>query len=257
MPNTIDIRRPALTLLGTEPYRAGFEYVLHALTKAPRRADGDGHPVVIFPGLASNGRAVAPLRRYCNALGYRAMDWGCGFNTGPRSDLETWLRELAEHTAQVMAPFGNSATLIGWSLGGLYAREVAKLMPTRVRQVITIGSPFNAERDHSNVGWAYRLFKRGGPRLDATLSARLRTAPDVPTTSIFSRSDGVVAWQTCTHDGVSDRVEDIEVRGSHIGMGWNPAVLKVIADRLAQRPGRWVPYATSQSGMRYAAPQQT
>ena len=157
--------------------------------------------------------------------------------------MQTWLHELAAHTARVMAPFGNSATLIGWSLGGLYAREVAKLMQPRIRQVITIGSPFNAERDHSNVGWAYRLLNRGGPSFDATLSARLRTAPDVPTTSIFSRSDGVVAWQTCTHDGVSDRIEDIEVRGSHIGMGWNPTVLKVIADRLAQRPGSWRPYA--------------
>ena len=243
MPNATDIPRPALRLLGIEPYRAGFEYVLHALAKAPQRAGGDGHPVIIFPGLASNGLAVAPLRRYCNALGYRAMDWGCGFNTGPRGDLEMWLRALTEHTGQVMAPFGNTATLIGWSLGGLYAREVAKLMPTRVRQVITFGSPFNAERDHSNIGWAYRLFKRGGPGLDAKLSARLRTPPDVPTTSIFSRTDGVVAWQTCTHDGASDCIEDIEVRGSHIGMGWNPAVLNVIADRLAQRPGRWVPYA--------------
>jgi hypothetical protein len=236
-------RRPPLRLLGAEPYRAAWELVAHALSKTPRQPPGDGHPVIIFPGLASNGHAVAPLRRHCTALGYRALDWGRGFNTGPQGAVEPWLRALSQHTRALIAPFAQSATLIGWSLGGLYAREVAKLIAPHVRQVITIGTPFNAERDHSNVGWVYRLLNRSRYRVDSELSARLRLAPAVPTTSIFSRSDGVVAWQTCRHDRVCDGVEDIEVRSSHIGMGWNPEVLKVIADRLAQQPGSWVPYA--------------
>lgn len=247
MPNTLAIRRPSLALLWTEPYRAAFEFVSHVLTRTPLRKEADGHPVIIFPGLASDGKTVAPLRRRCAALGYQALDWGRGFNSGPEGDVDEWVRALSEHTAGLIAPFGRKATLIGWSLGGLYAREVAKLIEPRIRQVITIGTPFNAERDHSNVGWVFRLLSGTGPAFDAALSTRLRTPPPVPTTSIFSRSDGVVAWQTCVHDVASKQVEDIEVRGSHFGMGWNPAVLNVVADRLAQRPGRWMPYASGRA----------
>jgi len=239
-----EIERPSLALLGFEPWRAAFEFASHKLgRKDATVAPGDGHPVIIFPGMASDGTATAPLRHHCESLGYRALDWGRGFNTGPQGDIDTWLAELAAHTARMLAPFDQSATLIGWSLGGLYAREVAKLLGPKVRQVITIGTPFNASADHTNVGWLFRLLSGESPKFDAALSARLGHAPDVPTTSIYSRSDGVVAWQTCLHDDASHEVQDVEVRGSHIGLGWNPAVLRVVADRLAQRPGHWLPYA--------------
>jgi pimeloyl-ACP methyl ester carboxylesterase len=199
--------------------------------------------VIIFPGLGGSGASVAPLRRHCQTLGYAARDWGRGFNSGPGTNADSWLSALADHTADLLAPFDQSATLIGWSLGGLYAREVAKLLGPQVRQVVTIGTPFNAEADHTNVGWLFRLLSGTSAVLDPALSARLRRAPAVPTTSIFSRTDGVVAWQTCKHDAPSNRIEDVEVRSSHIGMGWNPDVLRIVADRLAQRPGEWQPYA--------------
>ena len=240
------IERPSLALLGFEPWRAAFEFASHKLgRKGVPVAPGDGHPVIIFPGMASDGTATAPLRQHCESLGYKAFDWGRGFNTGPQGSIDTWLAELAAHTARMLAPFDQSATLIGWSLGGLYAREVAKLLGPKVRQVITIGTPFNASADHTNVGWIFRLLNGASPKFDPALSARLRRAPEVPTTSIYSRSDGVVAWQTCLHDAVSHDVQDVEVRGSHIGLGWNPAVLRVVADRLAQRPGHWRPYVAA------------
>ena len=237
------IERPSLTLLGTEPWRAALGFLAHALRTTSPAAEADGHPVIVFPGLGASGASVAPLRKHCEALGYAALDWGRGFNTGPDGDVDHWLSALADHTAGLLAPFDQSATLIGWSLGGLYAREVAKLLGPRVRQVITIGTPFNADADHTNVGWLFRLLSGAPAAFDPALSARLRRAPAVPTTSIFSRSDGVVAWQTCRHDAPSNRVEDVEVQSSHIGMGWNPAVLRIVADRLSQRPGRWRPYA--------------
>lgn len=239
-----EIERPSLALLGFEPWRAAYEFASHKLgRKGASAVAGDGHPVIIFPGMASDGTATAPLRRHCASLGYAALDWGRGFNTGPQGNIDAWLAELAAHTARLLAPFEQSATLIGWSLGGLYAREVAKLPGPNVRQVITIGTPFNASADHTNVGWIFRLLSGESPKFNPALSARLRHAPDVPTTSIYSRSDGVVAWRTCLHDDASHEVQDVEVRGSHIGMGWNPAVLRVVADRLAQRPGHWLPYA--------------
>ena len=160
--------------------------------------------------------------------------------------------ELKAHTEDLLKGFEHSATLIGWSLGGLYARELAKLLKPQVRQVITIGTPFNTSADHTNVGWLFRLLSDTATDIDPVLSARLRTPPHVSTTSIYSRTDGVVAWQTCRHDGVMPRVQDIEIEGSHLGMGWNPVVLAVIANRLSQRPGKWHRYAANDKPERLA-----
>ena len=162
MPSTasLEICRPPLTLLGTEPWRAALEFLafkVNGVTQKKMVPAGDGHPVIIFPGLATDNSAIAPLRDYCESLGYSTLDWGRGFNTGPKGDLDRWLEDLAGHTADLLGGHQEKATLIGWSLGGLYAREVGKLLAPQVRQVITIGTPFNAEADHTNVGWLFRL----------------------------------------------------------------------------------------------------
>jgi pimeloyl-ACP methyl ester carboxylesterase len=239
----IPIGKPALMLLGSEPWRAAKEFASLQSMPAHPAPKGDGHPVLIFPGLGAGGVALTPLRKHCEALGYTAFDWGRGRNTGPQGNLDVWMARLAAHAMSLLARFEQTATLIGWSLGGLYARELAKLLQPRVRQVITIGTPFNASADHTHAGWLFRLLSGSGMTFNRELSARLRGPPPVPTTSIYSRSDGVVAWQTCRHEEESNLVQDIEIDGSHLGMCWNPAVLNVVADRLAQRPGQWRPYA--------------
>jgi Alpha/beta hydrolase family len=236
------VTRPSLALLGAEPMRAALEFLSHKLTREEKSVPGDGHPVLIFPGLGADGRSVAPLRKVCESLGYTAFDWGRGYNTGPQGDVDEWLQNLANHTEVLLKDYHQTATLIGWSLGGLYARELAKLLRGRVRQVITIGTPFNADADHTHVGWLYRLLSNNTPAYEAAFAERLRTAPLVPTTSIYSRTDGIVAWQSCRHPIPGKAIQDVEIKGSHIGMGWNPAVMRVVADRLAQQPGRWRPY---------------
>lgn len=236
-----NVARPSLSLFGSEPLRAAVELAWHKISAPKPRRQGDGHPVLVIPGLGSDGLALAPLRAWCNSLGYEALDWQYGRNTGPKGDVDTWLRELAAHTESLLKPYRKRATLIGWSLGGLYARELAKLMTPRVRQVITLGTPFNLADDHTNVGWVLRLLNGPTAALDEQLSARLRQPPPVPTTSVYSRDDGVVAWQACRHEAPRTNVQDLEVEGSHLGMGWNPAVMEVVADRLSQRASRWRP----------------
>lgn len=236
------VQRPSLALLGVEPLRAAIEFAKNHLLKANPSTRGDGHPVVIFPGLGTDGVSVATLRQRCQSLGYEAFDWGQGYNTGPQGDLDTWLENLKSQVTQLLLPFDQPATLIGWSLGGLYARELGKLMAPRLRQVITIGTPFNAVSDHTNAGWLYRLLSGSSAAIDAALSERLRTPPPLRTTSIYSRSDGVVAWQTCRHETQSKLVQDIEVDGSHIGMCWNREVLDAVMDRLGQTTGTWRQY---------------
>lgn len=236
------VERPSWWMLGAEPFRAAIELASHLVGSRQTTTAGDGHAVVIFPGLGADGTSVAPLRSYCRELGYDAFDWGLGFNTGPKGDLDAWLGKLAEHVQALLAGHMLPATLIGWSLGGIYAREIAKLLTSRIRQVITIGTPFNATSDQTHAAWLYRVLNGKTPVLDRSLSERLRTPPRVPTTSIYSRSDGIVAWQTCRHEKRSRLTQDIEIKGSHVGMGWNRTVLQVIADRLAQPLTRWRQY---------------
>ncbi len=239
---TAPVERPSLALLGAEPFRAALEFAWHKLAATVATKSGDGHPVVIFPGLGADGASVAPLREHCRSLGYEAFDWGRGFNTGPQGDLDDWLETLRSEVSARVSKHGRPATLIGWSLGGLYARELGKLMAPQVRQVITIGTPFNADADHTHAGWLFRWLSGSSSTPGPAWSERLRTPPPVRTTSIYSRSDGVVAWQTCRHVRPSGLVHEIEVECSHIGMGWNRSVLAAAADRLGQSSGRWRRY---------------
>jgi pimeloyl-ACP methyl ester carboxylesterase len=229
--------------MGIEPLRAALEYVgMHLMNRRTMPA-GDGHPVVIFPGLATDRRATAPLKSFCEELGYTAHDWGRGFNTGPQGDVDAWLAELAGDVNRMTAGRPERITLIGWSLGGIYAREVAKCLQGRVRQVITIGTPFAGSAADTNVGLLYRMLNGQKAVVDADFSARLSAPPPVPTTSIYSRSDGIVAWQACIQPGGARHTENIEVDGSHCGLTWNSTVLAILADRLRQPEGAWRPYA--------------
>lgn len=229
--------RPPLTLLGTEPWRAAREFLKLKLLR-PRGPRGDGHPVIVFPGLGSDGRAVRPLREHCRRLGYAAHDWGRGFNAGPRGHVDDWMQQLADAMRGLPKSQGHNEppSLVGRSLGGLYARKLAKLPRFAVRRVITIGTPFNGRADQTHAGWLYRLLGGTPASNDALWHRHLRTPPPVPTTSVYSRSDGVVAWQTCRHDRndlAMPGVEDAGVQGSHLGMGRNPQVLRAVAERLA------------------------
>ena len=226
---------PPWTLLATEPLRAAWEYAEHCIQAKPRRQVGVAHhPIVIFPGLASNGLATGPLLRYCRALGHPSFDWGRGFNTGPSGHVENWLDELAAHTEALLEHEPGQASLIGWSLGGFYARELAKRIPHRVRQVITIGTPFNGDPSHSNVDWLFKLLNRSTVLDDARLSAELRKPPPVRCTALYSRADGIVDWDGCRHRDAGALYENVEIVGSHLGMGWNTDVQKVIKRQLAK-----------------------
>jgi pimeloyl-ACP methyl ester carboxylesterase len=233
------VEAPRWDLLATEPLRAAIEYLGMRLMTQDSLPKGDGHPVVIFPGLAAERQSLAPLEKFCNALGYAAYDWGRGVNTGPHSDVDGWIDELAQHVRELTSMHRRRISLIGWSLGGIYAREVAKKLHRQVRQVITLGTPSGDALELNHASWLYRLVNGGGPLLNEALMLRLRTAPPVPTTSIFSRSDGIVGWQACLQDGTRNDLENIEVRGSHCGLGWNSEVLEIIAGRLSQPEGAW------------------
>lgn len=233
-----DLRAPGLALLAME-FRAPFEFgsVLPAWPVLQRAPAGDGHAVIVFPGLAAGDPTTLPLRGYLASLGYATEGWSQGFNFGPRAGvLETAKRDLIDAFQRTK----RKVSLIGWSLGGVYARELAKQMPEAVRCVITLGSPFSGPPKATNAWRVYEL--TSGHDIDAQSSQYdLHVAPPVPTTSIFSRTDGIVAWKASMQDASHghERTENVEVVASHIGLGVNPSAWWAIADRLAQPDGRW------------------
>jgi pimeloyl-ACP methyl ester carboxylesterase len=204
------------------------------LRRAPR---GDGHPVMVFPGLAVSDFTTLPLRHFLRERGYAAYPWEQGFNLGPRDGVVEACRARVRALAD---RHGERVSLVGWSLGGVYARELAKELPDCVRSVVTLGSPFSGPPHATN---AWRLFEllSGKSAHHEAARAELHRAPPVPTTSVYSRTDGVVAWQ-CSLNEEHPLTENVEVPSSHLGMGLNPLALYVVADRLAQHPGAWKPF---------------
>ena len=224
-----------LALEGRAPWEFGAAVASFPLLRyAPR---GDGHAVVVFPGLAASDISTIPLRAFLGERGYRPHGWELRFNLGPRGGV---LERSLERVRKIRRETGRKVSLIGWSLGGVYAREIAKLASEDVRCVITLASPFTGNPRANN---AWRIFElASGQSLDDLAAVeRVRETPPVPTTALFSRSDGIVAWPCCVQERCT-QAESIEVTASHVGMGVNPAAWFAIADRLAQREGRWQPF---------------
>lgn len=231
---------PNLGLLLAEA-RALFEFnasllLWPVLMRAPR---GDGHPVLALPGFLASDLSMAPMRHYLGALGYDAHAWRMGRNLGGLSRMREALRA---RLVEIHAASGRKVSLVGWSLGGVYARALALQEPEMVRCVVTLGSPFANDVRATN---ATRLYEAlSGERVEELAELRESIAGDlpVPATSIYSRADGVVNWRTCLLRP-SERAENIEVVfASHIGLGVNPAALWAVADRLAQPEGEFRPF---------------
>jgi len=229
---------PNAWLLALE-FRAFWEFgaLLPAWPKLAKAPRGDGHGIVVFPGLSANDGSTMPLRRYLDALGYATSGWEQGFNFGPRAGV---LEAARAQVTRAFADSGRKISLIGWSLGGVYARELAKEFPHMVRGVITLGTPFGGSHRSTN---AWRIYELASGRKVALESANydLPAAPPVPTTSIYSRSDGVVAWQGSVQKPAphNPHTENVEVIASHVGLGVNPSAWWAVADRLAQLEGNW------------------
>jgi pimeloyl-ACP methyl ester carboxylesterase len=203
------------------------------LLQAPR---GDGHPVLTLPGFLASDLSMAPMRRYLKELGYDPHAWRMGRNLGGVYGKRKALRELL---TGIYEATGRKVSIVGWSLGGVYARDLALQLPDMVRSVITLGSPFANDIRATNATKLYELLS--GEGVDDIPGLREAIAGDlpVPASSIYSRTDGIVNWRTSLVRP-SATAENIEVHlASHIGLGVNPAALWAVADRLAQREGEF------------------
>lgn len=232
------MRAPSPFLLALEG-RAFFEWAAFLATwpLLARAARGDGHPVLVLPGLTAGDASTWPLRRFLERCGYAVYPWQLGLNCGPRAGV---VHKLLARMRAIEREHGRKLSLVGWSLGGAMARVLAVREPRRVRSVITLGSPLTGHPKATN---AWRLFEwvSGVSADDPRLRALMGRHPPVPSTSILSKTDGIVSWPMSLAPRTGQS-ENIEVSASHCGMGAHPAVLWAIADRLAQPEGQWKPF---------------
>ena len=214
---------------------------------------GDNHPVLILPRLHGTDMSAATMHFVLRGLGYRTYGWRLGRNIGPTGKAVHGMRARLDYLTN---RFQQPVTVIGWSLGGIYARQLARRTPDAVRQVITLGSPIRLARHEQSR--ANRLFHSYAHEHIEPLDVPLERGKDplpVPATSIYSPLDGVVAWRACL-DEASERAENIAVLASHIGIIRHPAALWAVADRLAQPVGRWTPFRPPPLlAMAYPAPE--
>jgi pimeloyl-ACP methyl ester carboxylesterase len=239
-----------------EPARVRQEYLFSQATKQlfnTRFNDFQarkGHGVLIIPGFLSRDRFNKPLMSFLNDQGYNATGWKNGRNLGPREQvIERLMRELDFKYQETQ----QKVSLIGHSLGGIYAREIAKKRPDQVEQVITLGSPF--ARGQNRKTMTNKLYNTINETVEtAGRGSHLEIAPPVPTTCVFTRSDSVIDWrsayqdvkkQNIEKDSSSTELENIEVYGSHCGLTLNASVWYILLDKLSKGAEGWQPFDNS------------
>ncbi|MEM9013570.1 MAG: alpha/beta fold hydrolase [Pseudomonadota bacterium] len=234
--------------LGELPLLPAAEFVLKLAPK------GDGHPVIVCPGFLTGDGSTGLLRRFLRSKNYRVYGWNLGRNLGPGETGEKF-EQLAAHVEAVTDEYGEPVSLVGWSLGGVMAREIAKQDPDRVRQVITLGSPLSGNSQNTSISWLYNQVA-GDPALVQhyrELIENLHLPPEkVPSTAIFTRGDGIVHWRSSLEPRAAF-TDNIEVYSSHCGLGISPFVYFAIADRLMQSADDWAPFDRNASAWRKVA----
>lgn len=230
------ISAPSKGLLAVEFPRGALEYLsglissFHLAEDTPHR--GDGGPVLVRPGLGTADGATSMLRRFLEDIGFVSYGWNRGFNRGPVGELDEFIGELVGDLVTLHARHGAPVRVIGWSLGGVYAREMAKRAPHLVRQVVTLGTPFKGTADSTNGAALFQLLSGTKMHEDADLLRRLAEDPSVPTMSVYSKTDGVVAWQA-SQLPERPHLQNVELSDvSHLGMVCNPQVYRLLAEKL-------------------------
>ncbi|TNM36487.1 alpha/beta hydrolase [Nocardioides albidus] len=240
--STTSARPPALVFGLTEPSRALAElgWFMGARAWLATQFSGDGRPVLVIPGLSAGDWSTRPLRGLLRQVGYTPYEWGLGTNIGPTPQAIAGLDALI---TTIRERHDQPVSVIGQSLGGYLGAELARRNPGAVDRLITLGSPMTmTDLRQSRAGAEYA--KHYGRHLSGYDFETWRRAPrpEIPSTSVFSRSDGIVHWSACRYPedaSTSNLTENVEVLSSHIGMAVHPAAVYAALDRLAAPLEDW------------------
>jgi pimeloyl-ACP methyl ester carboxylesterase len=229
--------RPDNKLLYTDILRASGElfslpFAVH-LALAPK---GDGHPILFLPGFFGGDLTTHIARRYFRMKGYRTYGWGLGTNFGPS---EARMEKLVARFKDIYEKNGQKPiSIVGHSLGGLYARELAKTYPEMVRRVITLGTPIvKIDEGMDELRAAFEFLNPQTEHLNKReLLQELADPPPVETTVIYTKLDGIVHYRSCKQPDPPDYVENIVVPGSHCGLIVNAQAFHIMVERLVHNP---------------------
>lgn len=229
MANISDQSRPPLRLLIREGLALGSRF-RRGFGRLGERGPAQGPPLMVVPGFLATDRTTLGLQRALAGAGYRVAGWGLGFNRGASPDiLERVAARIEQHGR------GRPVVLVGWSLGGIIAREAAKFRPDLVDKVVTMGTPFSGDPHWTNAWRLYELV--AGHKVDSPpIETRLAEKPPVPTLAIWSKRDGVIA-PACARgrEGESDR--QVELDCGHMDFGVSGRVFPRIVEAIADFPG--------------------
>lgn len=239
-------KTPSLINLLTELPRTLLDMTSLSVFWGPLRSlpKGDGHTIMVLPGFMAGDESTKLLCTYLNRMGYNAQGWGLGRNTG---QFDIMANRLPEAFLHLVDRSQGKVSLIGQSLGGVFSRELARLYPDQVRQVISLGSPIRMDKTDAVASIVSKLFERSTGMTPEEMRDALEyfdelTSPPVPMTAIYSKGDGVVHWEGCMEQTEDHNTQNIQVCGSHCGMGFNPTIYHILADRLAQAEDAWEKY---------------
>ncbi|MCU0339839.1 MAG: alpha/beta hydrolase [Spirosomaceae bacterium] len=224
-----EIQKPSWFLYATEAIRAIIEWLralfFMAFYQYPNL--GKGRPVLVVPGFLGSDWSTGMLRKFLQKLGFTAYGWGLGQNLGDLQDID----RLVQKVANIQTQHQQKVILIGWSLGGIYVREIAKRRPENVAQVFTLGSPFAAPDAPNHAVWIFNLFNDFG-KIDPHFREQVPSPAPVRTTALYSYQDGIVPWEACRELQEDELRQNILVKSSHIGFVRNAQVFQVLVERL-------------------------
>lgn len=236
---TKNIKAPKWTNIVQEVF-SGFSWAATAAAwpLLSRIEQGDGHPVLVLPGLLTNDLATLPLREFLEDRGHPTYPWEQGINRGPLPDV---MKNLVEKIDELYDTHGEPFSLVGWSMGGAISVALTQLRPKKIRNVITLGSPLAHAPHATNAKFFFELVS-GMDAECVSLAKMIKPHKDVPITSLFTKNDGIVGWETSANFE-HPKAEAIEILGtSHLGIVAHPGSFYLIANRLRQNKKEWTPY---------------
>ena len=186
--------------------------------------------VLLLPGYGTGPRAMRPLELFLRRHGHRVHDWGLGRNNGEARQLRIALEPIVR---SLIDQHDEPVVLVGWSLGGFIAREYAREHPRHIRKVITLGTPVIGGPRYTATARRYRAQGHDLDELERAVTSRYATPLKSPVTAVYSKRDGIVAWQACI-DRWSPNVRHVEVAETHVGLVLSPRALAIVADEVAQ-----------------------
>lgn len=226
------VKPPSLFLFLTDFIRAWWEWLRSFFFRRNHqpKVPGDARPILCIPGILGHDYNTMPLVNFLNRVGYSTYNWELGFNFGNIDEIDI----LAAKIDALYERHGEKVTLIGWSLGGIYARELSKQKPDKIREVVTMGSPFRGIDKHNRAIWVFRLLKGEIKDIvdEAWLNSIIEPTP-VRSTALYSKKDGIVPWQYCMEAPPDDLHHNREVLSSHAGMPHNRQVLETVLETLS------------------------